>query len=133
MAERSYLIEAPILTVPPAFAAPLLVLLKAGRREHRSAIGPEISTWLRDLEKLAGIRAAEVASSVASLRRMTVAEACSVTGLKARTITGMAPKLGGEMVAGRWLLNAEAVHEYAGDRSVAVGGRSVTDRIELAS
>ena len=43
---------------------------------------------------------------------MTTTEAAALLGCSTRTATRLAPKLGGRLVGGRWLLDRQAVTEY---------------------
>jgi hypothetical protein len=122
-ARRSFLLPAATLVTPPQLAAPLLVLLKAGRQQWRGVIPPDVVQWLADLEELAGTPSADSVPAE-GVRWMAVADAAPLLDLSVRQTTAIASKLGGRKVGRRWLLEESAVLDEMRARSAAVGRRS---------
>lgn len=120
-----YRLPQAMMLTPASLAAPLLLVLKPGRREYRGGMPKDLEEWFRDLEQLAVTpRAPAVLTPVTWI---TANEAASMLRLSIRQTTAMASKMGGRKIGGRWMLDAASVAEEAEARSAAVGGRETAD------
>ncbi len=94
-----------------------LDLAQAHRR--RNGLGP--SRRVTDLLRVLGATSADMSESPGSdleiettreHKTMTINEAAAVLGTSARHARRLAPRLGGERIGGRWLLDAAAVEQH---------------------
>lgn len=84
----------------------------ARRARRRTGLPPVAA-----VEALAALVAAtgqsdSTADTLVEPEGMTTTEAAALLGCSTRTATRLAPKLGGRLVGGRWLLDRQAVTEH---------------------